>query len=163
MFGRCGQPRRERSRNWFSRQEVSLYLPGDRFSSFYHHLPDNSDNQSINQSRSINQMPGRQFSSFVWSSWQSTNGTGGELSKEDWMSEQMQICQVHTNISLILTSWSKCFSTRCRADCKNSMGFKELAIHTGSLHNTIGMALKRGMKKYSHLFCPFPRFCESKF
>ena len=44
---------------------------------------------------------------------------------------------------------------RCRADCKNSMGFKELTIHTGSLHNTIGMALKRGMKKYSHLFLPF--------
>ena len=28
------------------------------------------------------------------------------------------------------------------------MGFKELVIHSGALHNTIGPALRRGVKKY---------------
>ena len=28
------------------------------------------------------------------------------------------------------------------------MGFKELVIHSGTLHNTIGPALRRGLKKY---------------
>ena len=28
------------------------------------------------------------------------------------------------------------------------MGFKELVIHSGAVHNTIGPALRRGVKKY---------------
>ena len=41
------------------------------------------------------------------------------------------------------------------------MGFKELVIHSGAVHNTIGPALRRGVKKYVINFS-FP-FEEPKF
>ena len=132
---RFGKPRWERSSSWFPGEAIPLQMPGGQ--------------------KTKQKMPG---SYCLWSLWSSNcrwrvaqrrlnaRTNAGRQGTENQLMGQFQQC--HSFI-FILGTLSIIFneSTRCRADCKNSMGFKELAIHTGSFHNTLGVALKRGAKK----------------
>ena len=132
---RFGEPRWERSSSWFPGEAIPLQMPGGqknktknaRFLLFVTIVIIKLQVESC--SKKIECQNKCRTARY----WEPTDGS----------IPTMSFFYFHTwTLSIIFNE-----STRCRADCKNSMGFKELAIHTGSFHNTLGVALKRGAKK----------------